>query len=139
MQDQRLFDQLLIGQTAEFSKTLGESDVYLFAGITGDFNPIHINQEHAEKSYFGSRLVHGMLTASLLSTVLGTKLPGPNSIYRRQEIEFKAPVYIGDTVTAKVEIVDKREKGKIIILKTVVINQKNITVVEGKAEIKFMT
>lgn len=138
MSEQQIFEQLQIGQTAEFSKTLGESDVYLFAGISGDFNPIHINQEHAKNSYFGSRLVHGMLTASFISTVLGTKLPGPNSIYRRQEIVFKAPVYIGDTVTARVEIIEKNANRRNIILKTVVVNQHKVTVLEGKAEIKLI-
>ncbi len=88
------------GMTASFAKTISESDVYTFAGITGDHNPIHINAEYAAKTLFKERIVHGMFSAGLISTVLGTKLPGPGSIYIDQNIKFKAPVKIGDTLTA---------------------------------------
>lgn len=92
-----------VGQTGRFSKTLMQSDVYNFAGIVGDFNPIHINSVEAKKSVFGKQVVHGMLTASLLSTVIGTIMPGESSIYLSQELKFLKPVFFGDTVTAEVQ------------------------------------
>jgi len=96
--------ELMVGEIAEFSKTFTEKDVYLFAGVTGDFNPVHIDEHYAQKSVFRARVVHGMLTAALISAVLGNKLPGPGAIYVKQDIKYLAPVYIGDTVTARVEI-----------------------------------
>ena len=99
-------DQLKVGQRASFSKTIAESDVYLFAGISGDFNPAHINQAYAEQTAFQTRIAHGMLSASFISTILGTKLPGPGTIYLSQQITYLAPVTIGDTITATAEVVE---------------------------------
>ena len=93
-------DQLSIGQRATFSKTISESDVYLFAGVTGDVNPAHINESYASETHFKTRIAHGMLSAGLISAVLGTQLPGPGSIYLSQTLQFIAPVHIGDTITA---------------------------------------
>ncbi|MCW3479888.1 MaoC family dehydratase [Neisseriaceae bacterium JH1-16] len=94
------FEDIQIGQSASYAKTITEADILLFAGVSGDDNPVHINQEYAETTRFGGRIAHGMLTASLISTVVGTKLPGEGAIYVSQSTQFKAPVRIGDTVTA---------------------------------------
>ena len=93
-------EDLKPGMTAFYSRTVTEADIVMFAGISGDFNPLHLNREFAEKTHFGSTIAHGMLTASLISTVVGTKLPGPGAIYMAQNLRFTAPVRAGDTVTA---------------------------------------
>ena len=93
-----------VGQRASVTRTISESDVYLFAGITGDLNPAHTNEEYAKKTHFKTRIAHGMLSAGLISAVLGMKLPGPGTIYTGQTIKFLAPVHIGDTITATAEI-----------------------------------
>ena len=128
-------DQLKIGQKASFAKTVTETDVYLFAGITGDINPIHINQEYANNSIFKDRIAHGMLSAGFISAVIGVQLPGPGSIYSGQTLKFLAPVHIGDTITATVEIIEiVAEKGK-VILKTTCVNQDGKAVLDGEATI----
>lgn len=98
------FDELTLGQTASFSKTITEADILLFCAVSGDTNPVHIDAEAAKGSIFGERIAHGMLSASLVSTVLGTRLPGPGTIYLSQTLKFKAPVKIGQTVTATAEV-----------------------------------
>lgn len=98
------FDEITLGQTASFRKTVTEADVVLFAGITGDHNPVHTDEEYARSTPFGRRIAHGLLTSSLVSTVLGNQLPGPGTIYLSQSLRFMAPVFIGDTVTASVEV-----------------------------------
>jgi 3-hydroxybutyryl-CoA dehydratase len=128
----RSYEELKIGDTATFTKTISETDVYMFAGITGDLNPAHINEEWAKGTIFERRIVHGMLVCGLISTVLGTSLPGNGTIYVSQEFKFLAPVYLGDTVTAKVEVLEKLEK-KRIVLRTVCVNQDGKEVVTGKA------
>ena len=97
-------EDLSIGMEAIFAKTITEADVLMFAAVSGDTNPLHLNAEFAEKTRFQQRIVHGMLTTSLWSTLVGTRLPGPGSAYMGQEINFLKPVYIGDTVTAKLTI-----------------------------------
>ncbi len=127
----------VIGETAIFSKTISESDVYLFAGITGDFNPIHVDKVAAESSVFGERIVHGTLVAGLLSGVIGLKFPGPGTIYMQQDSRFLLPVKIGDTVTAKVTLskIINEDKG-ILELLTEAFNQNQERVMEGKAVVK---
>ncbi len=134
MVNDRPFEEINIGDKASFSKTISEADIYNFAGITGDFNPVHVNEEYAGKSRFKKRIAHGMLTASLISTVLGTDLPGANTIYMSQEVKFTAPAYIGDTLTAEAEVIEKNEEKRSLVLKTTVVNQDSITVVDGKAK-----
>ena len=126
-------NQLKIGDQASFSKTIAESDVYLFAGITGDMNPAHVNRVEAENGLFHRQVAHGMLVASLISTVLGMKLPGPGTVYMGQELKFVRPVYLGDTITAKavVETIDPAKK--MIRMRTTCTNQKGETVIEGYA------
>lgn len=127
-----------VGDTARFSKTITETDVYLFAGITGDLNPLHVDEVHASGTQFKGRIAHGMLSASLICTVLGTKLPGPGTIHLQQDLHFLAPVYFGDTLTAEVRVVDiwASEKSARMTLAAVVSNQDAIVVVEGTAIVK---
>ncbi len=128
-------DKLKVGDSDEFSKTVSESDIYLFAGVTGDLNPAHINEEYAKNTFFKGRIAHGFLISAFISTVIGTKLPGPGSIYREQQLRFLAPARIGDTITARVEIRDiDIEKNK-ITMTTSCFNQDEIMVVDGKAVI----
>lgn len=129
------FESFFLGQTGTFSKTLTQSDVYSYAGICGDFNPVHINSVEAEKSRFGKQVVHGMLTASLISTVIGMVMPGPGSVYLGQELKFLKPVFFGDTITAKVTIDGIDKEKKILHLKTEEFNQNNLIVVTGYAEV----
>ena len=124
------------GQKASFSKTITESDVYGFAGLTGDFNPLHVNEERAKKMQFGERIAHGMLSASFLSTVIAMYLPGPGTIYMGQEVRFLKPVKFNDTITAIVEIAELLEKGR-ARLHTYVENQRDETVVDGYALVKL--
>ena len=129
----KTIEELKVGDTARFSKTISESDVYLFAGITGDLNPAHVNEDYAKDTFFKTRIAHGMLSASLISTVIGTILPGPGTVYMRQEVSFLAPVKFGDTVTAIVEVVEIMADKKRVRLKTFCINQEKTTVVDGEA------
>jgi len=98
------FEDLSVGQTARFSKTITEADILMFAAVSGDTNPVHLDAEHAAGTMFKERIAHGMLSAGLISAVLGTKLPGPGTVYMGQTLRFRAPVKIGDTVTAMVEV-----------------------------------
>ena len=104
MTDEMFFEDLRVGQKASFGKTVTESDVVLFAAVTGDTNPMHLNAEYAKDTIFGERIAHGMLAAGLITKVLGTQLPGPGTIYLSQSLKFRAPVRIGQTVTATVEV-----------------------------------
>lgn len=130
---------LEIGSTALFAKTITEYDVYTYAGVTGDFNPVHINEEEAKKSIFGHRIAHGMLMGGLISTVLGNKMPGEGTVYLEQNLKFTAPVYIGDTCTACVTVTEilNREKG-IYKLETRVVNQHGQIVSQGYAVVKYI-
>ena len=127
-----------LGQKGKFSKTVSETDVYGFAGITGDFNPVHINNEACKGSIFGKRIAHGMLVGSFISTVLGMYMPGPGTIYMEQDLKFLKPVFYGDTVTAEVTVseVINEDKG-IYRLDTVVVNQHDERVINGYAVVKF--
>jgi 3-hydroxybutyryl-CoA dehydratase len=124
---------LPVGSKASFRKTITEYDVCAFAGISGDLNPVHISITDANESVFGKRVAHGMLTASLISAVLGNRLPGPGTIYLGQELRFHKPVYIGDTITAEVEVVDVNIEARRVKLATVCTNQDGVVVVSGSA------
>lgn len=113
------FEDLREGMSASFSRTVTESDIVLFAGVSGDMNPVHLDAEYAEKTVFKGRIAHGMLSAAFISTVLGTKLPGPGTVYLAQSLKFKAPVRIGDTVTATCEVVALDPVKKRATLRTV--------------------
>jgi 3-hydroxybutyryl-CoA dehydratase len=129
----KTFNELNRGDSARFSKTVTEADVVLFAGITGDLNPAHIDEAYAQGTFFKTRIAHGMLSAGFISAVIGTRLPGPGTIYMHQSLDFLAPVSIGDTVTAIVEVIEKMEEKKRVRLKTTCVNQKGTTVLEGEA------
>lgn len=125
--------EIRVGDSAAVSKTLTETDVYAFAGICGDFNPIHINSDAAQKSRFGRRICHGLLVSSFISTVLGMYLPGTGCIYLEQSLKFINPVFINDTITATVIV--QEIQGNIVRLKTIVENQEGITCVTGDAKV----
>lgn len=112
-------EDLSVGMTAVFAKTVTEADIVLFAGISGDINPVHLNHEFATETMFEGRIAHGMLTASFISTVIGTKLPGPGAIYLKQSLNFKAPVRAGDTVRARVTIREVIAEKRRIVMDTV--------------------
>ncbi|WP_205672104.1 MaoC family dehydratase [Ammoniphilus sp. YIM 78166] len=133
MQKELTYDEIQIGNRTHFTKTIADYDIYQFAGITGDFNPMHIDAEFAQKTFFKGRIAHGMLSASFISTVLGMKLPGPNTIYLAQNLRFLAPVYIGDTIKAEVEVIEKIDEKKQIKLRTTVYKQDGTKVVDGEA------
>ncbi|ODT04087.1 MAG: enoyl-CoA hydratase [Gemmatimonadetes bacterium SCN 70-22] len=124
---------LQVGQTAEFSKTVTESDVTLFAGITGDFNPAHVDEVRASASRFGGRIAHGMLSAGFISACIAMRLPGPGAIYLSQTLKFTRPVRIGDTVTARVEVLEWNEGKRRARLLTTCRNQRGELVIEGEA------
>ena len=145
----KTIDSIQIGDSASFTKTVTETDIILYAGISGDFNPdiilyagisgdfnpAHIDSEHAKGSMFGQRIAHGMLSAAFISNVLGTQLPGPGTIYMGQELRFLKPVYMGDTVTATVTVTQKIPEKNRLILDTVVTNQRGEKVITGAATV----
>lgn len=128
---------IAVGQAAEFTKTFSPADIYAFAAASGDRNPVHLEASYAETTVFGARIAHGLLVAGLISAVLGNTLPGPGTIYLGQELKFKAPVYIGDTVTAKVEVVGLRTEKRIATLSTNCYNQDGKVVIEGEAVVLY--
>lgn len=128
-------NEMKIGDSASFTKTVTDTDVYMFAGITGDFNPAHVNQVEAEKGMFGKRIAHGMLSAGFISAVLGTLLPGPGTIYMGQELRFTKPVAIGDTITATATVAEMIIEKNRVILDTVCTNQNGEIVIKGKATV----
>ncbi len=131
----KTIEELKLGDVAEFTKTVSESDIYLYAGITGDLNPAHINETYAGKTFFRTRIAQGMLTAGFISAILGTQLPGPRTIYLKQELNFLAPVRIGDTITARVEVIEIISEKNRVRLKTTCTNQDGTQVLDGEAVI----
>lgn len=127
-------EDLEVGMSSSFAKTVSESDVYTFAGVTGDNNPVHINEEFAATTPFKQRIVHGMFSAGLISAVLGTQLPGPGAIYIDQSLKFKAPVHIGDTLTATASVEEINTERRRVKLKTVC-TVKDKVVAEGFATV----
>jgi 3-hydroxybutyryl-CoA dehydratase len=126
-----------IGARATLSRTITEDDILLFALVSGDHNPIHLDAEYAEKTLFGKRIAHGFLIGSLISAVLGNDMPGPGSIYLGQTLKFLAPIHIGDTVTVTVKVVAIREDKRIITLHTDCTNQHGTLVLSGEATVKY--
>ena len=124
-----------IGDSAEITKKIEQSDVDAFADVTGDHNPVHVDEEFAKTTRFGQRIAHGMLTASLISAVLANKLPGEGSVYLGQTLQFVAPVFPGDEVTARVTVKEIREDKPIVRLETVCVNQRGEVVIRGEATI----
>ncbi|MTJ79867.1 MAG: MaoC family dehydratase [Telmatospirillum sp.] len=126
------FEDLTVGRSAVFSKTITDADVTLFAGVSGDTNPVHLDADYAGQTMFKGRIAHGMLSASLISTVFGTRLPGPGAIYISQTLKFKAPVKIGDTAVARVEVIELLPEKKRATFKTTVSVGATV-VVDGEA------
>jgi acyl dehydratase len=124
------------GSRAVLTKTFSEEEVSRFADLSGDRNPLHLKKEFGAASVFGRRVVHGMLVAGLFSGLIGMELPGPGSIYLGQSLSFRAPVFIGEAVTASVEIIRVRQDKPIITLKTLCINAAGTVVIEGEAVVK---
>lgn len=113
------FEELEVGMSSTYAKTITETDIVLFAGMSGDNNPVHLNHEFASATMFEGRIAHGMLSAGFISTVLGTKLPGPGCIYLSQNLKFKAPVRANDTVTARVTVTNMIPEKKFVELETI--------------------
>jgi len=124
-----------IGEEATLTKTIADEEIKTFARISGDNNPIHVNEDYARGTMFGGRIAHGMLVAGLISAVLGNKLPGPGSIYMNQELRFLAPVRPGESITARAQVTEWDEaKGRVKLL-TEVTNQKGEVVISGEARL----
>lgn len=129
------YEKLEIGMYDSLGKTVTESDVVIFAGISLDVNPLHLNEKYAKTTMFKGRIAHGMIGAGLISAVLGTKLPGQGTIYLSQNLKFIAPVKIGDTITAKVEIIELTDAKKMVKLRTTCVNQDGVLVIDGEAKV----
>ena len=127
--------EIQMGDVSTFTKTVTEGDITLFAGVSGDFNPAHVNEVEAQKGMFGKRIAHGMLSAGFISTVLGTQLPGPGTIYMGQELRFTKPVFFGDTITATVTVVELIPEKNRAKLETVCTNQNGEVVISGFATV----
>ena len=129
--------KLNVGDTASRSKAITDEDVRTFAAVSGDENPIHVDDEFASQTMFGKRIAHGMLSASLISAVLANDLPGHGSIYLGQTLKFVAPVFIGDEITARVTVTSVRDDKPIAKLETVCTNQRNEIVIKGEATVHY--
>ena len=129
----KTYDELEIGQEAGFSKTISESDVYLFAGVSGDFNPLHVNEQYAKTTRFKTRIAHGVLPQSLIAPVLGMKLPGLGSVAVEIRTRFKAPTFFGDTITATARVAEKLPEKRWVRMELSWTNQEGIVVAEGEA------
>lgn len=112
------FEEIELGMAATFAKTITEADIHAYAGLSGDFNPVHVDEEYAATTMFKGRIAHGMLSAAFISTTLGTKLPGPGCVYVSQSLKFKAPVRVGETVTARVEVTAVAPEKRFVTLRT---------------------
>jgi len=126
------YDEINIGDSDSFSKTISESDIYLFAGLSGDFNPMHVNEDYAKSTQFKTRIAHGPLTQSLIAPVLGTKLPGLGTIALEIRTRFRAPTFIGDTITASARVAEKLPEKKWVRMDLTWTNQKGELVAEGE-------
>lgn len=129
------YDEITIGQTAQFSKTLSEEDLILFAAVSGDVNPVHLDPEFAASTLFGERIGHGAWTGAIISAALALELPGPGTIYLGQQLSFRAPVKVGDTITINLEVTAKNDQKKFVSLNTIAVNQHGKTVAKGEAEV----
>ena len=129
------YSEITIGQTATYSKLVEERDVQLFAAVSGDVNPVHLDAEFAATTQFKNRIAHGMLSGAVISAAIAMELPGPGTIYLGQTLRFRAPVELDDTITVKLEVVDKKDKRNFVTLECKVYNQHDKLVVSGSAEV----
>jgi 3-hydroxybutyryl-CoA dehydratase len=132
------YSDLVLGQSAEVVHTVTEEDVQKFGELSGDYNPLHFDEEWAKNTMFGSRIAHGILTAAFISTAIGMHLPGPGTIYMSQSMRFLGPVRIGDTVTALVEIIELNDEKQRVTLKTTCTNQDGKIILDGEALVALM-
>ncbi len=128
-------NEIKLGDVSVYSRTVTETDVVLFGGVTGDLNSAHFNEEYAKKTFFKGRIVHGMLTASYFSTIFGTQLPGAGTIYLGQDLKFTKPVRFNDTITASAKVIEIKEEKNIVVFETIAKNQNDEVVVTGKATV----
>ncbi len=132
------YEDIRIGQHAEYVRTVTSEDIEMFGQVSGDYNPLHFDEDWAKTTMFKGRIAHGILTATYVSTVIGMKLPGPGTIYISQSMKFRRPVRIGDKITARVEVIDKTDEKEFLTLKTVCINQEDKVVLDGEAVVTMM-
>ena len=129
------FDEIAIGDSRQYSKTLTREDVVLFARTSGDINPVHLDEAYAKTTEFGECIGHGMWSGALISAAIATTLPGPGSIYRSQTIKFMKPVKIGDTLTVDLKVSEKKDRVRLVTIECTVANQHGIKVASGIAEV----
>lgn len=129
------YDEITIGQSASYSKLIEEQDIQLFAAVSGDVNPVHLDAEFAATTQFKERIAHGMLSGAIISAALAMELPGPGTIYLGQSLRFRLPVKIGDTVTVKLEVLEKKDKRNLVSLDCKAFNQEDKLVVTGTADV----
>ena len=132
------YSDLALGQSAEVVHTITEEDIKTFGDLSGDYNPLHFDEDWAKTTMFKGRIAHGVLTAAFISTAIGMKLPGPGTIYLGQSMKFLGPVRIGDTIVARVEIIDLNDEKERVTLKTTCTNQHGKVVLDGEAMITIM-
>ncbi len=132
------YDDVKVGDTAKVTRTITENDIQVFGDLSGDYNPIHFNEEWASKTLFKGRIAHGILTAASISTAIGMHLPGAGTIYLGQSMKFIRPVRIGDTITTLIEVLEKIDEKKHIRIKTICTNQDGKNVLEGEALVTIM-
>jgi len=130
---ERTFNEIQVGDSEKFRRTVTEADIANFAAVSGDFNVLHTDEEYAKRTIFGGRIAHGLFTATLISNIIGNKLPGVGNVYLKQVFSFLAPVRIGDTISAKVEVIEKIEEKQRLRLRTTCRNQNNELVLDGEA------
>lgn len=131
----KTFDEIKVGDNASLTRELTQEDIFLFARVSGDVNPAHLDIEYAKSNIFKKIVGHGMWTASLISTVLGTKLPGPGTIYLNQSLKFTRPVAIGDKITVKLIVIKKYIRKPVLILTCKCTNQNDVVVLTGFAKV----
>ncbi len=132
------FEDIKVGDTASTTKQFSSDDVLAFAGLSTDFNPVHVSEDYAKHSIFGQRIVHGFLVGSLISATIASKLPGEGSIYLHQDMDFLKPVYLDDTITASVVVSNLRPEKHIVTVETICRNQRDEIVIKGSAVIKLL-
>src|SRR6478735_10746123 len=129
------FDEIAVGDSRQYSKTLTRDDVVLFARTSGDINPVHLDETYAKTTEFGECIGHGMWSGALISAAIATTLPGPGSIYRSQTLKFSKPVKLGDTITITLTVMDKKDRVKLVTIECEGRNQRDEVVVKGEAEV----
>ena len=132
------FEEITVGQNSTFEHVITEGDVQAFANLTGDFNPLHTDSEFAKTTMFQKQVVHGMLSASFISTIIGTSLPGSGALWMSQTLEFVKPAFIGDKISVKAKVKQKSPSTRIVILEVAVYNQNNELLIRGESSVKLL-